>query len=396
MYDANAPHRPTGSLAASRERRWDAMSWVVYFAQDLADAAVARRIRMLRAGGAEVRLFGFHRSEPPVREVEGVAAVDLGRTFDGRLANRIAVVARCSLSAQRMEADIRWADALLARNLDMATIADAARIWTFSRVRLVYECLDIHGAVSGRRVSSKLLRSWERHILRRSAALIVSSDAFIAHHFTTLGVELPSVIVAENKRVLLEERATRPKLKSLDGPPWKIGWFGNLRCARSFSILLALARRHPKLIEIELRGLPTYDVQGLIAQHLPQTNMRFSGPYVQSDLASMYQSCHLTWGIDYWQQGANSDWLLPNRLYEGGYYNCPVIALAQTETACWLEKRGAGLIVSDPDVELDALIANMASPRYLELQRSAAAIPTDDLVYTPEDCRRFAARVTGS
>ena len=35
----------------------------------------------------------------------------------------------------------------------------------------------------------------------------------------------------------------------------------------------------------------------------------------------------------------NAVWALGNRLYEGGYYNCPAIALANTAMGDWLRVR---------------------------------------------------------
>ena len=89
--------------------------------------------------------------------------------------------------------------------------------------------------------------------------------------------------------------------------------------------------------------------------------MRFGGPYAQTDLASVYGTCDFTWAIDYSQRGQNSDWLLPNRRYEGTYYNSPAIAVAGTETASWLKSRKAGILLGDPKAELDfvALIVSL-------------------------------------
>jgi succinoglycan biosynthesis protein ExoL len=47
------------------------------------------------------------------------------------------------------------------------------------------------------------------------------------------------------------------------------------------------------------------------------------------------------------EAGFNSDWLLPNRLYEGGYFGVPAIATAGTQTAKWIEARGAGFTVDE-------------------------------------------------
>ncbi len=54
-------------------------------------------------------------------------------------------------------------------------------------------------------MASKLLRGWEkRPCLRKSAGLVVSSPGFITNYFDTLEVELPPVILAENKQMLVD------------------------------------------------------------------------------------------------------------------------------------------------------------------------------------------------
>jgi succinoglycan biosynthesis protein ExoL len=369
---------------------------VTYFANDLADAAVARRVHMLQVGGASVTPIGFRRTEQPVRQVSGADAIDLGRTFDARFPDRAVKILRRSLEAGRWKNLVARSDALLARNLEMAVLADFARLWAGSNVRLVYECLDIHGSLLGRGIPSALLRWWEKRLLGRSAALIVSSPGFLANYFERLGVRLPTVVVSENKRINTAADALRPSPDlSRNHPPWRVGWFGNIRCVRSFEILKALARRYPNLIDVELRGRPTGKLKALIAENLPLSNMRFSGPYAPSELASIYQACDLAWAIDLWQRSQNADWLLPNRIYEGGFYNCPPIALAGTETARWLGDRAAGVILQNPEEDLEAFLTTLTSARYAELKHAVAAIPTTDLVHTIEECQQFANLLAG-
>jgi succinoglycan biosynthesis protein ExoL len=369
---------------------------VTYFANDLADAAVARRVHMLQVGGASVTLIGFRRTEQPVHQVLGADAIDLGQTFDARFPDRAAKILSRSLQARRWKDLVARSDVLLSRNLEMAVLADFARLWAGSNVSLVYECLDIHGLLLGRGIPAAVLGWWERRLLRRSAALIVSSPGFLTNYFERLGIRLPTLIVSENKRMSADWDAPRPAPDlSRNQPPWKVGWFGNIRCVRSFEILKGLARRHPDLIDVELRGRPTGKLQALIDESLPFSNMRFSGPYAPSDLASIYQDCDLAWAIDLWQQGQNADWLLPNRIYEGGFYNCPSIALAGTETARWLENRAAGVILQNAEEDLEAFITTLTPARYAELKRAAAAIPTTDLVYTLEECQQFASLLAG-
>jgi succinoglycan biosynthesis protein ExoL len=369
---------------------------VTYFANDLADAAVARRVRMLQVGGASVTLIGFRRTEQPIFQISGADAIDLGRTFDAQFLDRALKILHHSLQAGRWKDVVARSDFLLARNLEMGVLADFTRRSAGSNLRLIYECLDIHGLLLKRGIPSTLLRWWERRLLRKSAALIVSSPGFLKNYFEPLGIRLPPAIVSENKRMSETADLQRPTLDLSRGrAPWRVGWFGNIRCARSFEILKSLAQRNPDLVDIELRGRPTSNLQALIATNLPLANMRFSGPYAPSDLAAAYEACDLAWAIDFWQAGQNSAWLLPNRIYEGSFYNCPPIAVAGTETARWLTDRAAGVILKNPEADLEAFVTDLTSARYAELKRAVAAIPTTDLVHTVEECRRFVNSLAG-
>ena len=62
---------------------------IVYFAHDLSDPAVHRRVRMLVAGGAAVTPIGFRRSAEAPNAVEGLSPIDLGQTADGMLGRRM-------------------------------------------------------------------------------------------------------------------------------------------------------------------------------------------------------------------------------------------------------------------------------------------------------------------
>ncbi len=366
---------------------------IVYFAQDLSDAAVARRVRMLRLGGAEVTLLGFWRRPIP-REIEGVSPIDLGQTFDGRLIARLALVMRRILQARSWRSLLKNADAILARNMEMVTIAAAVRRAARSNIPIVYECLDIHQSLLGTGISGKMLRAWDAKVVRISSRLMVSSPAFIVNYFNTLTNILPPTLLAENKRIMRQIDINRPTSPKYIGPPWRIGWFGNIRCVESFQILMRLANQHPDLIDVTIAGFCHRSVQSLVDQHLPLPNMRFSGTYGEPDLADLYGSCHFTWAIDYFQKGKNSAWLLPNRIYEGGYFNCPAIALDGTETASWLSQRRTGVIIrSDPVIEVGEILSNLNESKYQQIYLSAVNISDQDLVYTHEDCRKFSQKI---
>lgn len=363
---------------------------IAYFAHDLSDAAVARRVLMLRTGGAELQILGFRRSQSPVLSLQGIPTLDLGRTSEGKFSSRVALIVFYSLFGTAVAKRVKGADVIIARNLEMFILALAARFWSGSRARLVYECLDIHAMLSGANLKSKVIRAVEKYALARASYLIVSSPAFIEHHFAKYYPLLPKTFVLENKRVLVASEAERYSNIDRKGK-WRIGWFGLLRCPKSFEILYQAALVHPELIEVELKGLPTAAVQKLIDRLLPIPNMRFRGAYSQSDLKSMYGRIDFAWSIDYFDEGRNSSWLLPNRIYEGCYYGRPSIALKETQTASWLLAHGVGLILSNPAAELVTALKKLRPDHYSSLVEAAQSVPSSSLIWTLDDCRSLIA-----
>jgi succinoglycan biosynthesis protein ExoL len=373
---------------------------VAYFVHDLADPAVGKRVRMLRAGGAEVTVLGFHRGET-VPVLEGAAAViDLGRTYDGRFRQRIGKVLSqlCRISALRSA--LAGADTIMARNLEMLVIAAGARHRLRPDAGLVYECLDIHRLMLGDGAVGVLLRGLERRLMAACDVMIVSSPAFLRSYFEPrqgLGGDLRlSVRLVENKVFEPVAQPKAPTVARPAGPPWRIGWYGALRCRKSLDILRELVCRRPDLVRISLRGRPSRaEFDDFDRQTRETPGLAFDGAYAARDLPALYGDVHFAWAIDYFESGANSEWLLPNRIYESGRYGVVPLALAKVETGAWLARHGLGLRMSDPD-ELEALLEAMTPGRYEALAATVRAAPQDLFVAGLDDCRALVAALAPS
>jgi hypothetical protein len=85
---------------------------------------------------------------------------------------------------------------------------------------------------------------------------------------------------------------------------------------------------------------------------------------------------------------------LPNRLYEGGYYNSPTIALSGTETGDWLMARKTGFLLLTA-YGVGPFIRNLTPEQYRSVRCSTEAIPTTDLVWTVDECCRFVEQLVG-
>ena len=365
---------------------------VTYFAHDLSDPSVKRRIRMLVAGGAEVRLIGFRRSTETSAIVEQLPAKDLGRTADGKLMRRALSISHALATLDRHADDVRDADVVLARNLEMLVLASRARKLYAPTASLVYECLDIHRMLLSHGISGSIIRSLQARLWQEVDLLVTSSPAFICNYFMPNAFPAPTRLV-ENKVVLLDsDRATASIIRPPPGPPWRIGWFGAIRCRKSLKLLSALAQVSGGAIEIVLRGRPSESVfpnfPADIA-NLPQ--VRFAGPYRNpDDLAAIYGEVHFAWAVDYYESGQNSTWLLPNRIYEASLYGAVPIALRNVETGRWLLQRGVGVTFDEPlERELRIFFHQLDQARYTQLADCMKALPHQDLIIDRTDCRLF-------
>ena len=368
---------------------------VAYFVHNLADAAVTRRIAMLQAGGAEVTVAGFCRDEAAPAMVAGAPAVALGRTHDAALKQRAGQVARNLVQPGTMVAAARGADVIVARNLEMLALARLAQRRA-GIPRLVYESLDIHRSLLGSGVASTVLRAVERRLMRGADLLLTSSPAFREHYFEPVQHLAVPTLLVENKLLRLDGDLV-PEPARAPGPPWTIGWFGNLRCRRTLTTLIELANRGEGAIEVLIAGKASPAEFPDFAAQIAHPRIRYVGPYAASDLPELYRQCDFAWAIDWFEDGLNSTWLLPNRLYEAAAFHTVPIALREVQTGRWLAAHDAGLLLEsgDPATALLARLRALDAPAYARLRGAVAAIPRAALIADNSDCAALVAALAG-
>jgi glycosyltransferase involved in cell wall biosynthesis len=364
-------------------------------AYDLADAATARRAAMLRAGGADVILAGFRRTAEPITSMAGCRAIDFGRTYNANFIQRIGAVIGTILRLGQQRDLFAGADVIVARNLEMLAIGVRGRSLCATPPTLVYEILDIHRLLLHRGLIGNILRALEGWLTQRAAAVITSSPAFIDNYFKPLSKVRAPIRLVENKALEVTDAAPLPnRTPRKAGPPWVIGWFGMIRCEKSLHILSELARQSNGRIEIVIRGKPSQDIFGnFTALVAGMPGVRFLGPYKSpEDLAAIYRDVHFSWAIDMFEEGLNSSWLLPNRLYEGGLFGAVPIAQSNVETAHFLQRLGIGVTLADPLAKnLADFFSTLDAAKYAALEDAVHKVPRPTWVDGPEDCKATVA-----
>ncbi|MDN5926836.1 MAG: glycosyl transferase family 1 [Hyphomicrobiales bacterium] len=372
---------------------------VLYFVHDLADPAVRRRVMMLEAGGAAVTLAGFRRTPAVPPELEPLKPIDLGRTADGKFAQRLKAVAAAAMALGPKLRQVGRPDVIIGRNLEMLALAVRARSLFSADIPIVYECLDIHRLMLGENGISRSMRGAERALGRKASLLLTSSPAFVRDYFRRFGQMDAPVALLENKVLELVEQPSsfdaHPVLPN-EGEPWVIGWFGALRCRRSLELLAQFTRRMEGRFEMVLRGRPAYsEFAGFDSFVTGEPFMRFEGAYRNpEDLPRIYGAVHFAWAIDFFEEGLNSNWLLPNRLFEGCRYGAVPLAMRRTETGRFLSDRSLGLLLDEASPHaLAECLGSIDRDAYALMRGRILAEDRSTWVCDLRDCRALVARL---
>ena len=358
---------------------------VVYVTPDCTDSAVRKRAHGFLSAGIDLVSFSFRRSRYNVDFVPDWTNIELGKTTEQKLSTRIFVFLRALRIFLKHKRTWRAASVLYARNLDLALLALLGKAATRCSAPLVYEVLDVHPAMTKRGIRGVLLRWLERRVLARTQILVVSSPAFQRNYFQPMQHFQGETFLLENKWPKAEMSSlTRSIPYQLSGrePRWTIGWFGNIRCPQSLQILTELADAIPSRVRIYIRGCASLlGEQKLLDAIGDRENMVFEGEYcAPQELPEIYSKVHFNWCVDLCG-GKNSLWLLPNRLYEGGYFGIPALAIAGHETGRVVRQRQLGISLETPDAKhLGDVLLNMTQEDYQRMRRSIESQPEENFV----------------
>jgi hypothetical protein len=353
---------------------------IAFFAHDWTESTVAKRVAAFQAQGSRVKGFMFRRAHRvPVRGPIW-ENVELGTTVDRHYLRRVPMLLVGTIRLLQHRKALKSCRIYYARNIDMLFIAIVAKAIAQSKAPIVYEVLDIQRIFAGLGLANRVFRWVERWLMARSALLVVSSPDFISEYFRPRQHYSGQWRLLENKVFPIKadwlQSNTRRRIPV--GPPWVIGWFGTLRCARSLKTLCRIADVNPDLVTVHIRGLPSHEdlpINVIEAACAERTNMLYGGSYRSpEDLATIYGVIHFAWCIDYLDAGGNSDWLLPNRVYEGCLMGAMCLARKNTATSRMVEGRGLGWAFEEPaGTSVSEFLAHLKADEYLRMQRRVEA-----------------------
>ncbi|HIP52863.1 MAG TPA: glycosyl transferase [Chromatiales bacterium] len=361
---------------------------LAFFGHNRKDAAIVRRALSFLDAGLDVTGFMFRRDGEPAHPGPAWKNVDLGMVEHCKHTQRILTLLRALTSIFHNRRMLRSTDIVYARNLDMLILAALGLLFASTRQpRLVYECLDVHEALTRKGIPARMLRWAERFMLRHSDLLVVSSPGFIREYFVPVQRYKGPHLLIENKLYFQDVQVERPEPESVkaknDHEPLVIGWIGILRCQKTLDLIKATAKAEGDKVHFRFHGLISeFLIPDFLEQIAPYANIDYHGPYEwPTGLREAYKGIDLVWAQELSWRGHNSDWLLPNRIYEGSYFGALSLAIAGTETGHVVEERKLGYAL--PNGSHDSLIQFLRHLDKKELatrKRALLSRPRSDFV----------------
>lgn len=331
-------------------------SWVprkvAYIGFDASHTSVRKRMKQI---GDLTSLVGltFRRSRYNSDYVPEWDNIDLGHLDNGNYGKRLPMLLRAMRIIVANRAKLADVDLVIARNLDLMSLALAARALGIFKAPIVYDVFDVRNILLTDSTAAKAMRAAEKIALRKSALLVVSSPGFVEDYFTPyLHYDGPTLFL-ENKvdlNILPDDPAVRDAWVSRDRArpgltegEFTIGWVGALRCARSAAMLAEIAQALPWL-KVQISGKSSYcPPDQFVKQFEGIDNIHYTGEYwFPTGLYDVYQTIDLNWDFDLSKPNKSGGWLLPNRLHEGGYFGVPHLAEEGSQTGHYVKRHGIG------------------------------------------------------
>lgn len=373
---------------------------LAFFGHNRKDAAIIRRAESFLDAGVDVTGFMFRRDGEPLTPGPAWKNVDLGMVEHCKHLQRIYTMLRALWQIFSHRALLRQMDIIYARNIDLILLAFMGLLFSRTRPKVVYECLDVHAAMTKTSITGKIIRWIERKVLARSDLLVVSSPGFIREYFTPVqNYQGPHALI-ENKLYFGSTPIQRPSPEDIGADqtesPLVISWIGILRCQQTLDLLKALAQAEGERVIIRFRGIISeFLIPDFNEQIAPFSNIIYDGPYKWPEgLADAYHGAHFVWSQELSWSGHNSDWLLPNRIYEGSYFGTLSLCVAGTETGRIVAERNLGYVLPDSQSKTFInFIRNIDRKELLSKQESLLNRPESDFVASTEETKRFITRI---
>jgi len=268
---------------------------------------------------------------------------------------------------------------IYAWNFDIALLFRLSSIFISRKFTFVYEVADIKTILLANSFTGRTLRNIEQFILNNTDILCVTSNDFVVNYFHKYFTVKGQIHLLENKVCPVIENITI-NTSPIDETKWKIGFFGLIRCRKSLKLLHRLANKLPDLIEIVLAGKPEELIYKEFKDLEKLPNTTFLGEYsYPQDLQNIYSKIDIVWSADFSDPSKNSEWLLPNRIYEAGLFSVPQICFEENKAiSSFIKSLKIGWIFEETHLEqIIDFIKNLDEDEFKNIKTKYLQLPAN-------------------
>jgi hypothetical protein len=267
---------------------------------------------------------------------------------------------------------------------DACFIGSVAGVFRPSKA-IIWDISDIHVAMLGESLSSKVLRKIERMLIKRSNRLILSSGAFWNYHYKGC---LPQ------KRVFVIENLLEGQPQKLHRePPEKVLnviYSGILRSDKLLALITDCARLCEGKVIFHLWGFFDVNVKQKVIEDIEESPyVRFHGEYPEEALPEIFADMHVTFGLVDVDADDNERWLLSNRLYQAGAFKCPIVSTKDSNVGKETISRRVGWVVDNDCLQLTELLRDLSEDKNKIYSSVLGSMPDESEFYFGEEYAHF-------
>jgi hypothetical protein len=267
---------------------------------------------------------------------------------------------------------------------DACFIGSVAGVFRPSKA-IIWDISDIHVAMLGESLSSRILRKIERMLIKRSNRLILSSGAFWTYHYKGW---LPQkrVFVIEN---LLEGQ---PQKLHREAPEKVLNviYSGILRSDKLLALITDCARLCEGKVIFHLWGFFDVNVKQKVIEDIEESPyVRFHGEYPEEALPEIFADMHVTFGLVDVDADDNERWLLSNRLYQAGAFKCPIVSTKDSNVGKETISRRVGWVVDNDCLQLTELLRDLSEDKNKIYSSVLGSMPDESEFYFGEEYAHF-------
>jgi succinoglycan biosynthesis protein ExoL len=327
---------------------------MLVISNDLQDARFHKRVRTFSDCGFLVSWLAFDRGRQydlAQGSLAGIHGAVLARTCDRRYLQRLWAMAQGLCRLLRSKLFSKTTDFIYCINLDNLLLAILTKALRRLKSRVVYEVADIQPVLLRKDPAGVALRAVERWCLKRTDLVVYTSPYYLSSFLMAEQGYTGRALFLENKIYPAPNvcQSIKPQVPDSDKRV-VIGFFGQLKCRKSFELIQMLATKLPDKVRFILRGYPNEVLRGTFDELLARTpSITYGGPYrYPLDLSELYNSIDLCWGFDFCSPNTNSKWTLANRLYEAGYFGVPILVERETAGGDFVQRLDCGWVFAHP------------------------------------------------